>query len=313
MFARMGRRNGRTSRVPKPTGASQIGEHGDGESRKLAPVTSPRATESTCPSACEFRQRLGQLEICAACGLGRTLSRVASRDAQDYSRAEPSRATYFEGICSTLLTNVARGRALDVGCGSGGLVDALERHGWAAQGIDSYAGSADDPRLIRSSIEDYAGAPGFALITMVHSLEHFDLPHEALRRAHELLAPEGCLLVVVPNFGGAWSRLAGEDWSMLNTAEHRYHFTHVALVQMLMQSGLQIERLETHSDYAPSLVQVHLMARDFYGHGLGRHLPLRPLAFRAATTDRVRTWLNALADRFLVGAELRALARRPHG
>lgn len=261
--------------------------------------------------SCAFGEPVGQVQVCGACGLGRTVTHVAAIDAQDYGHRDPQRDAYFEQICTSLLAGAKRGRALDVGCGSGAFVDVLERHGWSATGIDSFANSPADARLIRTSLETYAGDAQLDLITMVHSLEHFDRPDLALSKARELLAPGGSLLVVVPNFGGVWSRSAGDDWHMLNTAEHRYHFTIAALVQMFAQNGLPLVRLETHSDYAPSLLQVELMARRFYDRGIAKHLPTRPLVFRAATAQGLRTRLNAIADRLLVGAEIRAVVQAP--
>lgn len=44
-------------------------------------------------------------------------------------------------------------------------------------------------------------------ILMVHALEHAESPHETLKEMWRVLAPNGRLIIVVPNRRGVWARL----------------------------------------------------------------------------------------------------------
>ena len=101
-----------------------------------------------------------------------------------------------------------RGLALDVGCGTGVLVEKLARGFTHVTGIDAdermaaTAGRrlAGNPRVTihRGRFEDYAPTVEdgvFDLITMVAVLHHLDL-EGTLRQIPRLLGPDGRLLVV---------------------------------------------------------------------------------------------------------------------
>jgi len=96
-----------------------------------------------------------------------------------------------------------RRRALDVGCGQGGLLAALAPY------VEEVHGTDVDPAMVRQAADRCSGLgnvtveatawterPGpYDVITMIAVLHHLD-PVEALRQVRRLLAPGGRLLVV---------------------------------------------------------------------------------------------------------------------
>lgn len=96
-----------------------------------------------------------------------------------------------------------RCRAIDVGCGRGGLMVRLAPHFEEILGTDSDAEMRDCARKTASDSPNVSvsGAslaelrPGADLITMVAVLHHLDLD-DALTRVRDLLGPGGRLLVV---------------------------------------------------------------------------------------------------------------------
>jgi len=98
-----------------------------------------------------------------------------------------------------------RRRALDVGCGTGALVDRLRRAGTTVVGLDADAAMAEvsaarfagDPGVSvrHGRFEDVPADGSFDVVTMVASLHHMEL-EPALRHAAGVLAPGGRLLVV---------------------------------------------------------------------------------------------------------------------
>ncbi|MGF0117592.1 class I SAM-dependent methyltransferase [Promicromonospora sp. Marseille-Q5078] len=96
-------------------------------------------------------------------------------------------------------------RALDVGCGTGTLVDRLRREAVEVVGLDvdapmvevTRARFADDPSVTvhHGSFLDLPADGSSDVVTMVASLHHMEL-EPALRHAAGVLAPGGRLLVV---------------------------------------------------------------------------------------------------------------------
>lgn len=109
------------------------------------------------------------------------------------------------------------GRALDVGCGDGDMLAFLWARGWEVRGQDVSPAAA--ARAAAKGIEVHqgplSGAPyeagSFDVVMLWHVLEHLTEPLEELRRIRGLLAPEGLLVVEVPNNASWTRRLCGES------------------------------------------------------------------------------------------------------
>ena len=93
------------------------------------------------------------------------------------------------------------GPILDVGCGEGALLDALESTGRVAVGLEQGDQAAHARLDVREvEIVDFDERPGeWAAVVFWHSLEHLRDPRAALRRASALLATSGLLVIAVPN------------------------------------------------------------------------------------------------------------------
>jgi 2-polyprenyl-3-methyl-5-hydroxy-6-metoxy-1,4-benzoquinol methylase len=108
------------------------------------------------------------------------------------------------GIVSSVLPNGST--VLDIGCGSGMLVDRLSRTGYQAYGLDwsepaiLFAREHYQGEYLLSNVEQgLAIGRTFDCAVASHILEHLEKPHEFLQSVKEILEPEGYLVVVVPN------------------------------------------------------------------------------------------------------------------
>jgi SAM-dependent methyltransferase len=93
---------------------------------------------------------------------------------------------------------------------------------------------------------DLAHAPlsagSFAGITMFHVLEHVPDPRAYLAAARELLAPDGRLVVQVPNAASWQFRLLGRRWSGVDVPRHLFDFRDRDVERLLEASGLEVVR-----------------------------------------------------------------------
>ncbi len=204
-------------------------------------------------------------------------------------------------------------KLLDVGCGAGTFVKAMQARGWQAQGLEQDAGAAQAARA--RGLDVYTGrAPGhpfapasFDVITLWDVIEHLEQPREALREIGSWLTPGGWLVLRTPDAASLQARFFGFLWAGYDAPRHRVIYTLRALEDLLRESGLEPRLLRGLSGRYPLAVlslQNGAQAGRWppwlaraAGHPLGQALSLLPLAL-----------LDAVAG----GAELLVAAQRPY-
>lgn len=105
----------------------------------------------------------------------------------------------------------AAGRALDIGCGTGFLLERLAARGFSGVGVDlspqsvaiattrlGEIGAGDRLSATVGSAYEPPDGP-FDLVTITDVLEHLEDPRACLRAARERLAPGGLVVVSTPN------------------------------------------------------------------------------------------------------------------
>jgi 2-polyprenyl-3-methyl-5-hydroxy-6-metoxy-1,4-benzoquinol methylase len=139
------------------------------------------------------------------------------------------------------------GYFLDVGCGDGNFVRAVENLTPNAFGIDpdsKHASSAmQDGIKIFTNLADLKGMK-FQVISLFHTVEHFyDLPSE-LEEIRKLLAPDGKLMIETPNANDALlTRYQSEPFSNFTFWSHHPNLcTNTFLSEALEDAGFQVER-----------------------------------------------------------------------
>lgn len=214
-----------------------------------------------------------QLQRCEGCALVTTRPRPTSQGLGTYyegtysGSGEESQHDFERGegvggwVMRYRLSVLQRVRALgaddhllDVGCNRGGFLRiAQEGTGCQVSGIDFDAGSIDNALQLEGveyrtgRLVDADYAPGsFTAVTFLESLEHHERPIDALRKAHELLAPGGVCFVEVPNFDGFWRRVFGRYWLPLLIPQHLFHFTPDTLKAAMHAAGFeQVQHQQT--------------------------------------------------------------------
>lgn len=203
---------------------------------------------------------------CQGCGALRTLPHMSESElsrfypeeywgreepADEWIRASQSEKTRFLRRCG-----LERGRILDVGCGAGFFLRALDPSCWERFGVEpgerAYqmaAAKLGRDRIFFGKLTD-AGLDDsfFDVVTFWSTLEHMNDPLSNLIEARRILKPGGTLIVQVPNAASYQVRLFGGHWFAFDVPRHRYHFTPPALRRALSQAGFEIYRMSFFSE-----------------------------------------------------------------
>jgi len=132
-------------------------------------------------------------------------------------------------------------RLLDVGCGTGALLEAFASR-YTAYGLDSSRRAVEFCRergltnVREGSLESYPKDTTFDIITLLDVVEHVDDDLQLLRNAHRVLRTEGAILITVPAFPALWSH---HDVVL----HHKRRYTKSTLEKVVTEAGFRIEHL----------------------------------------------------------------------
>lgn len=178
-----------------------------------------------------------------------------------------------------------KGRSLDVGCGTGRLVEAFRLAGFQASGIEPNEMAAAAGRQFGRKVMtiDLSEVPSHSAdcITAMHVLEHAYSPRAFLAQCNRILNEHGIFIIEVPNGASRAARRLRERWEPLYPDTHLYQLTPETLKRYLFNSGFKILSLRKvggggflHSAPASSLSG-----------------PAGPTPTTASLAGRVREWL----------------------
>jgi SAM-dependent methyltransferase len=143
-------------------------------------------------------------------------------------------------------------RIVDVGCGSGELLLALQSAGYTRlHGVDPFIEQDLDLggglRVQKAELEALP-ASAFDLVMFHHSLEHIVDEPAALRAAHRLLVPGGRCLVRIPTVSShAWQHY-GVDWCALDAPRHLVLHSRQSIGLLAERCGFRVSRITDDAD-----------------------------------------------------------------
>jgi SAM-dependent methyltransferase len=141
-------------------------------------------------------------------------------------------------------------RVLDVGCGRGTFLAMLAERGYEVRGFER-SSSAAALAGTTAPVDFGEFRPGsyprdsFDLVCLWHVLEHAHEPDVMLAAVRACLAPNGKLLMAVPNYASLQAQWGREHWFPLDLPRHICHFTPATLARLLEAAGLRIDTVHT--------------------------------------------------------------------
>jgi SAM-dependent methyltransferase len=167
-----------------------------------------------------------------------------------------------------ILDRFPRGNLLEIGCGTGALIEDLRRMGFQCAALEISADALkiarsvheahEDVRIYDRPQSDWAGEFDYLLAFEV--LEHIEDDSAALRDWRKWLKPNGILALSVPAHMNRWS--TDDEW-----AGHFRRYERESLVGQLESAGFRVEIFE---NYGVPLATIIDPLRRFFYHGRQR-------------------------------------------
>lgn len=146
------------------------------------------------------------------------------------------------------LDDVEPGKILDVGCGPGFLLSALNER-WDRYGADVSQTALEHcskyakvfcGKLPELGFDDDT----FDVVVMNHVIEHLSQPLEYMLEVRRILKGGGVFIVATPDFDSACARRFGNNFRMLHDKGHISLFTSFSLVKMLEDFSFEVIHVE---------------------------------------------------------------------
>lgn len=203
-------------------------------------------------------------------------------------RLHPGRRAVFD-FNVMWLKQVANGRLLDVGCGSGEFLRFMQRLGWRVEGVDFDAEAARNAGAKHVTVhvgsleaQEFADDT-FDAVTLSHFIEHVHDPRRLVEECHRILRPGGRLVIVTPNSASLGHRIYRENWKYLEPPRHLHLFNRNTLWRVAERAGFT--RLESFTS-----------VRDAYGMFMGSRSIKQSESYDIAGRQPpgVRLWARAM-------------------
>lgn len=145
--------------------------------------------------------------------------------------------------------------ALDIGCASGDFLHLLEKKNWKVKGIELDRNMLEKLReqkinVVNSTLEEFSADEKYDLISLLDVIEHLPNLHDNIRKLAGLLAEDGSILLVTPDFGSFQRKLFGKRWFQFKPKEHISYFSGETLKQAIKRHGLKIVYISSSGQYA---------------------------------------------------------------
>lgn len=209
------------------------------------------------------------------------------------------------------------GSVLEVGCGSGYLLNNLKMAGWKnvkgidfdssaieyarSKGLDVECGDLESVELANSS---------FDAIVISHVIEHLYNPFDVLEHIFELLKPGGIIVIVTPNSRAIGRILFRQNWRGLEPPRHIQIFSPAGLKALCVRSGFTgVEVRTTVRGAAGLFAQSLAIARSNNSNQVVTVTTFERIAGRIMQAIEMIV-LFLVRER---GEELVVIGRKPHG
>jgi len=149
----------------------------------------------------------------------------------------------------------SKGAVLDIGCASGTFLDLMREKGWEIEAIELDKTMVEKLKskkikVFNRPFEEFSSDKKYKLITMFDVLEHIPDLKTTFKKIHELLADDGVLALITPNFSSTQRKLFGKKWFQFKPQEHIQYFSPDTLTKAIEPYELSVVHVSASGQYA---------------------------------------------------------------
>ncbi len=187
-----------------------------------------------CPT-CRFMQCSHNTEV---------LNLYVNLQDEDYENTRQERFKQLDSWFKIIKRYKTKGHLLDIGAGSGILVEKAMAQGFDALGIEpSHWLVAQAHKHHLPVIQGIFPHPDYrrnpTVVTITEVIEHIKNPRELLQHVHAILENDGIVLMVTPDVGSCVATLLGKWWWHFRLA-HIGYFNKESMRRMAKEAGFEI-------------------------------------------------------------------------
>lgn len=177
------------------------------------------------------------------------------------------RGEYYAGKINKFTTT---GEVLDVGAAAGFLLKGFENKGWKGTGIEpnnfmvEYGKNTVGVNIKKGTIETVALQDKFDLVILIQVMAHIYDLHSSISKLHNLLKPNGHLLIETWDKDSITARIFGKNWHEYSPPGTLNYFSKRTLNQLMLQHNFSMiaqgtPKKRIHSKHAKSLIRHKLL------------------------------------------------------
>ncbi|MEI9475111.1 MAG: class I SAM-dependent methyltransferase [Deltaproteobacteria bacterium] len=207
----------------------------------------------------------------------------------------PTYANARKRIDSIIKIGPAKGRMLDVGCGTGIFLKAASPF-YECSGLDvsGYATEFAVKRLgvdaRKGTIFDFSFEPkSIDVITMWDVIEHVRDPDSYIRKISDIIAPGGLLVLSTGNVDSLMFRIQRSNWHLLIPPQHLFYFNKSSITFLLAKHEFNIVKVEHRGQYTNIGYIMEKMKRL---HTRSKMIPLMDAVVKSLTLNKLNIYLN---------------------
>lgn len=156
------------------------------------------------------------------------------------------------GKKSTLILSLTKGRKLlDIGCGTGHFLHYMQQKGFDCKGLEvdesarnhairEFGLEVESPETLFAD----KASDGYDVITLWHVLEHLHDPETYLTRMHQVLKPDGVLLIALPNCSSWDAAHYARYWAAYDVPRHLWHFSPAVFESFINRFGFSLVKVK---------------------------------------------------------------------
>ena len=200
-----------------------------------------------------------ELSKCKKCGFIQASEKISTVEFyenlvdEEYEKTRKERSLQENKILKRIKSFKRNGNLLDVGAGSGILVEAAAKRGFDSKGIEPSKWLAEKAKsrninVIQGVLSDLSKDEKFDVITIIDVLEHVDEPIQLLIDISDRLKDDGIGVLVVPNVESFAAKLLNWKWWHFRVA-HIGYFSKITVNLALKRVGLKAIKIENSKWY----------------------------------------------------------------